>query len=408
MGYENEKKQFKTYFFVIALVVSFALGVFVEKRNGGDGSSLGEISGKEGLSQENLGFLEDVWGILNKEYVGEMPSLEDAVKGAAKGLVSSLGDPYTVFWNEDESKNFSEEMEGSFEGIGAEIGIKDQMLTVIAALDGTPAKDIGLKSGDKILKINDELTTEMTLDEAVNKIRGPKGTKVRLTVFKSDNGNSKDPIEIEITRSKIDIKSVTWKEESPGIAYVRVSGFLKDTETEFARIAEEIRKSKDKKIILDLRSNPGGYLDAAVNLAGYFITPGSVVVIEDFGQTNKQENKSHFTSGKAIFKDYPLVILVDGGTASSAEILAGAIRDNRGVKLVGEKTFGKGSVQEVNGLKDGSMVKVTVAKWLTPNRANIDKEGLVPDFLEKIKAEGDNNQEDNQLKKAVEILKNGN
>jgi len=246
----------------------------------------------------------------------------------------------------------------------------------------------------------------MTLDEAVKKIRGLKGTQVKLVVLRGSNGDGK-PLEFEITRDKIDFKSASWEEKDNQVAYVRVSGFLRDTDQEFSKVAKEIKNKKIKSIVLDLRNNPGGYLEMAVNLAGYFLPKGSLVVTEDYGDTNKSKNEEHYTENrlnKASLEEYPLVILINEGTASSSEILAGAIRDNRGVKLIGKKTFGKGSVQEIEKLSNGSAVKITVAKWLTPKEINLEDGGLDPDIEQEISIDSAEESEDQQLLKAIEVV----
>ncbi|MEA3273096.1 MAG: S41 family peptidase [Patescibacteria group bacterium] len=407
MDHQQEKKQFKVYFMVAALATFFILGVFFGKRSVADREFSGVTKNGERFSVEGMDFLNEVWEKVNGKYVGETPDSQEALEGAAKGLVSSLGDPYTVFWDEEESQDFLGDMEGSFEGIGAEVGIRKQMLTVISPLDEMPAQQAGLKAGDIILQINGEITTEMTLDEAVKKIRGPRGTQVKLVVVRGNNGDGK-PLEFEITRDKIDFKSASWEEKDDQIAYVRVSGFLRDTDQEFSEVAKEIKNKNIKKIVLDLRNNPGGYLEMAVSLSSYFLPKGSLVVTEDYGDANKSKNEEHYTENrlnKASLEEYPLVILINEGTASSAEILAGAVRDGRGVSLIGKKTFGKGSVQEVEKLSNGSSVKITVAKWLTPKGVNLEDGGLEPDIEQEIFIDSAENEEDQQLLKAIEVVK---
>jgi carboxyl-terminal processing protease len=409
MSYLQEKKQFKVYLITIALVACFVLGMFFGKKNSVDIESLRLENNESEFSEQDIIFLKEIWDKIKGKYVGEIPEEAKVIEGAAKGMVESLDDPYTVYWNKKESQDFLADMEGSFEGIGAEIGIRNQVLTVISPLDGMPAQTAGIKSGDKIIQINEEITTEMTLDEAVSKIRGPKGSQVKLIIIREGNGDN-DPLEFEITRDKIDIKSVSWEKKDNQLAYLRISSFLKDSEDEFFKVAQEIEGWKAEGIILDLRNNSGGYLEIAVDIASYFLSSGSLVVKEDYGDVNKSKNTEHYTTNKLNKKNlekYPLVVLVNQGTASSAEILAGALRDNREIKLVGEKTFGKGSVQELEELSDGSVLKVTVAKWLTPEGVNIGEEGLNPDIEQKIlKAEEGEEQEDQQLLKAIEIIKN--
>jgi carboxyl-terminal processing protease len=316
------------------------------------------------------------------------------IYGAISGMVKSLGDPYTVFLTPEETKRFVEDVKGTFEGVGMEIGIKKGQLQVIAPLEGTPAYRAGLKAGDKILKINDTPTVDLTLEQAVSMIRGPKGTKVRLTIYREGWEKEK---EIEIVRDVIEVPSMRW-EEKDGIIYIKIYQFTQKASLDFARAAIEILKSPSRKIILDLRDNPGGYLEVAQDIAGWFLEKGKTVVIEEFANGERKEYKSE---GPSYFSDYKIVVLINGGTASGAEILAGALRDNRGILLIGERSFGKGSVQELESLREGSL-KITIAKWLTPSGKQISDVGLEPDEVVKM-PEGE--EKDLQLERAIEILK---
>ena len=405
MDYATEKKQLKVYFLVIIVAGAFLFGVLAGRYDSGKASLLTgekkETQAGENLDAGDVEMLDEVLTVLSEKYVGDLPDKKKIVEGAARGIVDSLEDPYTVFWDEKESNDFLDEMEGSFEGIGAEIGIRDEVLTIVAPLDGMPAQKAGIEAGDVILKINDELTSEMSVDSAVSKLKGPKGTTVKVTVYRKDDNNG-DPFDVEITRDVIDLKSVKWEKKGEDVAYIRVSAFLRDTEDEFETAMKEVQAAGAKKIVLDLRNNPGGFLEGSVDLAGHFLERGSLVVTEDYGEENQSHNKEHFTRGTGELKDYQLVILVNNGSASAAEILAGAIRDNRGVKLVGEDTFGKGSVQEMQILSNGDYLKVTIAKWLTPNGTSIDKEGLKVDVAQELDAEKDG---DEQLEKALEMLR---
>jgi carboxyl-terminal processing protease len=317
------------------------------------------------------------------------------IYGAISGMVKSLGDPYTTFLTPEETKRFIEDVKGTFEGIGIEIGIKKGQLQVIAPLEGTPAFRAGLKAGDKILKINDTPTVDLTLEQAVSMIRGPKGTKVRLTIYREGWEKEK---EIEIVRDVIEVPSLRW-EEKDGIIYIRIYQFSEKASFDFAKAAIEILKLPYNKIVLDLRDNPGGYLEVAQDIAGWFLEKGKTVVIEEFANGERKEYKSE---GPSYFSDYKIVVLINGGTASGAEILAGALRDNLGILLIGEKSFGKGSVQELERLREGSL-KITIAKWLTPSGKQISDVGLEPDEVVKI-PEGE--EKDLQLERAIEILKN--
>jgi len=316
------------------------------------------------------------------------------IYGAISGMVKSLGDPYTVFLTPEETKRFVEDVKGTFEGVGMEIGIKKGQLQVIAPLEGTPAYRAGLKAGDKILKINDTPTVDLTLEQAVSMIRGPKGTKVRLTIYREGWEKEK---EIEIVRDVIEVPSMRW-EEKDGIIYIKIYQFTEKASLDFAKAAIEILKLPSRKIVLDLRDNPGGYLEVAQDIAGWFLEKGKTVVIEEFANGERKEYKSE---GPSYFSDYKIVVLINGGTASGAEILAGALRDNLGILLIGEKSFGKGSVQELERLREGSL-KITIAKWLTPSGNQISDVGLEPDEVVKMP---EDEERDLQLERAIEILK---
>ncbi len=313
--------------------------------------------------------------------------------GAISGMAKSSEDPYTNFFDPKQAKMFEEDVRGYFEGVGMEIGIKKGKLQVIAPLEGTPAQRAGIKAGDLILKIDDKDTTDMSVEEAAMLIRGKKGTKVKLTIFRED---WKEPKEIELTRDVIQIPSLKF-EQKDGIFYIKIYQFSEKLADDFRKIALEISKEKTKKIILDLRNNPGGILDIAVNVAGYFLNMGKLVVIEDYGEGKKVEHKS---PGPGILKDAKIVVLINKGSASASEILASALRENLGAILVGEKTFGKGSVQKMEKLSDGSFLKITVAKWLTPKGNQISEIGVTPDVEVK-----ETEEKDLPLEKAIEILK---
>jgi carboxyl-terminal processing protease len=256
-----------------------------------------------------------------------------------------------------------------------------------------------LRSGDKILKINDRETTDLTIEEAINLIRGAKGTEVTLTIFRQDWEKSK---EITFIREVIEVPSLKW-ELKDDIAYIKLYQFSEKASVDFRLAAVEILASPSKKIIIDLRNNPGGYLEVAQDIAGWFLEKGEIVVVEDFGEG--KEPKPYFAEGNSKLQQYPVVILINGGSASGSEILAGALRDNRAIKLIGEKSFGKGSVQELEKLSDGSSIKITVARWLTPKGQIITDVGLEPDIKVEMTDEDFQEGRDPQLDKAIEVLK---
>ncbi len=340
----------------------------------------------------------EAWNRLEEKSVDkEKFDTQEMIYGAISGMVKSLEDPYTVFLNPEEAERFKEDISGIFEGVGMEIGIRKGQLQVIAPLEGTPAKKAGLRPGDKIIKVGDTLTTDITIDEAVNLIRGPKGTEVTLTIYREEWGSSQ---EIKIIRETIEIPSLDWEMLEDNIAHLKLYHFTEKASVDFRETAIKILNSPAEKIILDLRNNPGGYLEVAQDIAGWFLKRGDIVVIEE-----GKERKIYKSQGSASLSEYPIVILINQGSASGSEILAGALRDNRGILIVGETSFGKGSVQELESLKGGSTLKITVAKWLTPKGELITDKGLEPDIKVEMTEEDYEENRDPQLQKAIEIIK---
>jgi carboxyl-terminal processing protease len=339
------------------------------------------------------------WQMLKEKYVdGKNLKNESLVQGAISGLFNSLGDDYTVFMPPSDAKKFSEDISGEFSGIGAEIGIRDSQLVIVSPMKSSPAEKAGLKPMDKILMVDSESTNGLTSDDAVKIIRGKKGTAVVLTISRNDWA---EPKEISIIRDTIQIPTMDWGMKGD-IAYVQLYNFYEKAPYNFYQMAIDFSQYNPKGMILDLRNDPGGYLNVAINLAGWFVDSGKIVVGEEFGNGEKQEYTSY---GNGYFKNIPVVILVNEGSASASEILAGALRDIRGAKLVGEKTFGKGTVQEVEQLSDGSLAKITVAHWRLPNGLIIEKNGLIPDYEVKMTEEDLVANRDPQLEKAMEVLK---
>jgi len=327
--------------------------------------------------------------------------IQKIIYGAISGMVKSLEDPYTVFLKPEETKRFIEDVKGTFEGVGMEIDIRKGQLQVISPLEGTPAQRAGLRAGDKIIKIDDKPTMDMTIEEAVNLIRGPKGSEVTLTIFREEWEKTK---EIKIVRAVIEVPSLKWEIKNENIAYLKLYQFSEKASFDFRIAAIEILASPCQKIILDLRNNPGGYLEVAQEISGWFLKRGEIVVIEDFGA--RKERNIYKAQGNASLVDFPVVILINQGSASGSEILAGALRDNRDILLIGEKSFGKGSVQELERLSEGSSLKITVAKWLTPKGELITDKGLEPDIKVEMTEEDYEEGKDPQLDKAIEIIKN--
>jgi len=340
----------------------------------------------------------DVWDELKDKYV-DKDKLDDKTMfyGAIRGMVESIGDPYTVFMEPKVAKEFSDDLAGTFEGIGAEIGKKDNIITIVAPLADMPAEKAGLQAGDKIYAINGDSTAGLAIDEAVSKIRGPKGTEVILTIFREGFDKTED---FKIIRQTIIVKSVRTKMGDNSIFTITITNFNDDTSELFKKAAADAVQKNPRGIILDLRNNPGGYLETAIDVASEWIDQG-VVVTEQFNQEKKNE---YLHRGRARLKDFPTVVLVNQGSASASEIVSGALKDNGKATIVGMKTFGKGSVQTLQELKDGSSVKITVAKWLTPKGYNINEQGIEPDVEVDLTLEDYNKNIDPQMDKAVEIL----
>lgn len=355
----------------------------------------------------------DVWNRLEKSYIDKKAlDPQKMVYGAISGMVSSLDDPYTVFLNPTQQKETKEDLGGSFEGIGAQLGIKEKKILVVAPLKDTPAEKAGIKAGDWIVEVDGKQTLNWTLPETVSKIRGPKGTKVKLTIL---HENETKPTEAEIVRNTILVKSVEWKtqqcskatRQQCAVAYLKLSQFGDQTNSEWDKAVGEInsayQKNEVKGVVLDLRNNPGGYLSGAVYLVGEFLPPGTLVVQqEEAGGLRKPYNVER----NALLPKIPLVVLINKGSASASEIVAGALRDHKRAKLIGETSFGKGSVQDAQELSAGAGLHVTIAKWLLPKGDWINGTGIKPDFevkLESPSADGEATQ-DAQLGKAIELL----
>ncbi len=343
----------------------------------------------------------DVWKKVNNNYVSQdaTKDTKKRVYGAIKGMVASLGDPYSVFFDPDETKDFTTELDGKFTGIGAELGVRDGILTVIAPIEGMPAEKAGLLAGDKVIKVNDELTNDMTIEDAVKKIRGEKGTEVTLTVL---HKNAKETSEIKIIRDEIDIKSVTYEKKEGDVGYIRIKGFMDDTDEEFDKVVSQVLADKVKGLIVDVRSNPGGNLQTAINIISKFVPKGEVILWERDRKGNEKDYRA--VDGQEL-KNLPVVVLIDGGSASASEILAGALRDDRHSPLIGTKSFGKGSVQSLEPIRGGSSLKVTIAKWLTPSKQSIHEVGIEPTIKVELSLDDIKNKNDKQLKRAVEEIK---
>jgi carboxyl-terminal processing protease len=344
----------------------------------------------------DLSSVQHTYSVLQAKFDGNL-DVAALIEGANRGLVESAGDPYTVYFSEEEAKEFLDGLEGQFEGIGAEIGKKDEKLLIVATLDDTPARKSGLRAGDVIAKVNDQDATTWSIDKAVSEIRGPKGTTVKLTVLRDDS----ELKEFSIVRDKINNPSVR-AEVKNDIGILRISRFG-DTDTALLarQVAEDFRQRGVKGIVLDMRGNGGGYLKAAQDIAGLWLDSGDVVVTERRGEDVIETLRAN---GGPVLKDIPTVVLVDSGSASASEIVAGALRDNKAATIVGTKTHGKGSVQQIEDLPGGAKLKVTIAGWFTPSGKSINKEGIKPDTEVEISDADIAKERDPQLDKAKEIL----
>lgn len=389
---------------VIALLIGiFSGGAFFGYSQRPAVEKITELFNKETPKPANVDFSPfwTAWNEINSKYVSR-DNLDDQkrVWGAIQGMVESLGDPYTTFFPPEETKIFKENISGDFEGVGMEIAVKKGILTVVSPLKGTPADKAGIKAGDKILKIGDKITTDMTADQAVQLIRGPRGTDVKLTIFRDDQDK---PIEISITRDVIKIPVLDTETKPGGIFVIKLYNFSGNSASAFRNALREFITSGNNKLILDLRNNPGGYLELAVENTSWFLPAGKVVVREKFANGDEELYRS---KGYDIFEKLPMVILVNEGSASASEIMAGALQEHGIAKLVGEKTFGKGSVQELVQITSDTSLKITIAKWLTPNGRSISDEGLMPDVEVKLTEEDFEASKDPQMDKAIEIISN--
>ena len=392
------KMESKKYITPIIIVICLGIGFFGGlKYDAYRAQNINAIKPEE----VDLSSFWQAWNLLHDNFFGKSElKTQDLIYGAIEGMVKSADDPYTVFFPPAESKAFTEQIQGSFGGVGVEIGMRNNVLTVIAPIKDSPAYIAGIQSGDSITKIDDKPTDGMDINEAVTLIRGKKGTSVMLSLYRESNNNLFD---VKVIRDTIKIPATEWKMLDGNIAYLQVSVFSQNVDQEFQKAAVEISKSSATKIILDLRNNPGGLLDSSVNLAGYFLEEGKTVMIER--ESGGQETIFK-TRHSALLKNYPLVVIINKGSASASEILAGALRDNRNVTIVGETSFGKGSVQDIFDMPQGATVKITIAKWFTPNGNSIDEDGIKPN-VEITRSDDDiNNGTDSQLDKAMEIIKN--
>ncbi|HBT81224.1 hypothetical protein A2757_01995 [Candidatus Giovannonibacteria bacterium RIFCSPHIGHO2_01_FULL_48_47] len=404
MEISGKKKVFFIIAAFLAIGAAFAGGAFfgysqrpeVEK-------ILGILNKEEPAVGQTVDFSPfwKAWRLVEEKYAApEEIRRQEMVWGAIQGLLKSLDDPYTVFFPPEEKKLFESEVRGNFEGVGMEIAVKKGILTVVAPLKGTPAFRAGIKAGDKILKIGDEETTDLNVEEAVKLIRGPKGTTVRLTVLSEGEDKSK---ELEVVRDTIQVPVLETEKIGTDVFTIKLHNFSERSPFEFQQALRTFVFSGADKLIIDLRNNPGGFLEASVDIASWFLKTGEVVLRERF---RDGEESLHRSRGYNTFPELPLVVLVNEGSASASEILAGALQDHGIAKIVGAQSFGKGSVQELLEVTDETSLKITIARWLTPNGRDITKTGITPNFEVKYTEEDAQQGRDPQLDKALEVLRN--
>ncbi len=374
---------------VIVAVVMFVLGTRTHSW-----LTSGNIVGKS----LDLSSVQQTYNELLKHYDGKLDTSQ-LIAGANKGLVKAVGDPYTLYFNRQQAAAFSSDLNGTITGIGAELTLKNDKLTVVSVVDGSPAKKAGLKSQDVITKVNNHSTSGWSLDESVNKIRGQVGTTIKLTILRGKN----DERELDITRAKVTDPSVKYHITKDNIGIMRISRFGDNDTVRLAhQAAQSFRDHNVNGIVVDLRGDGGGYLVAARDVASLWLDNKLVVTERTKGKVTDSLRSS---DGDSILSGIPTVVLVDGGTASASEILAGALKDNGAATLVGEQTFGKGSVQEIIKLSNGAQLKVTVSKWYTPDGKNISKSGIKPDVVVKLTDQEAKSGQDVQQDKALSILR---
>lgn len=386
----------KGVLYAIILLGVFSVGVDVGNGKinfGGGGQTL-----NSGLpSQPDYSTINKVYDALKENYDGKLTE-QQITDGLKHGLAESANDPYTVYFTPKEAKDFNDQLNNSFAGIGARLSKdSDGYLVIGEAIEGYPAQKAGLQAQDIISKINGADATKLTLDDAIGKIRGPAGSQVKLEVVR-DHAES---LNFTITRQEIKLPSVTTKILDNNIGYMEISSFADDTSSLAQKAAQQFKDKNVKGVILDLRDDPGGLLTAAEDVSSLWLPQGTTILQEKRGSAVEDTS---YAKGNDILKGVPTVVLINGGSASASEITSGALHDNKAAYLIGEKSYGKGVVQQLVNFKDGSQLKVTVASWYRPNGQNINKKGITPDQTVKLSAEDAKASNDTQLKAAQDYL----
>lgn len=385
----------------LILFAGFTLGMSTAAQRAGADKAYSQASAAEASSTPDMALFWEAWHLVDKIYL-KAPEVSDEqkVRGATAGLIASLGDPYSEFFTPKEAEDFKDQVKGNFGGIGAQLDNKDGKLIVVAPLKGSPAEAAGLKAGDEILMVDATSTQSYSAEDAVGIIRGPVGTSVKLTIMRA---GFEKPKEISIVRKDIVVPTINFEMKEGGIAYIQLYQFNASASRLFLDAVRKAALQGTHGVVLDLRGNPGGYLDVAVRLAGWFLPRGTLVVSQQ--GRDGTETEAMRANGNAALAKIPTVILIDEGSASASEILAGALHDQRKIPLVGQTSFGKDTVQEIQDLSDGSLVKLTVAHWVLPSGHILEGAGIKPDYEVKLTDEDVEKKRDPQLDKALEVLR---
>lgn len=413
---QTQTRRFRVSTAVLAAILvfsSFGAGIAVGvARSASQAASFSTFFVGSGKAPEGVDLTQLwlAWELLNSRFVSTTASStkasdQEKVWGAIEGMTRAYGDPYTVFLPPEENKAFAEQVSGSFSGVGMEIGIQDRIITVVAPLPNSPAERAGIRTGDKVIAIDGTTTEGMSVDQAVKRIRGPVDTEVRLLIAR----DGEEAQEIKIIRATIEAPTIKVEHRPDGVFVIALYNFSSLASPKFKEAMRQFIESGTTRLVLDLRSNPGGFLESSVDMASYFLPMGENIVTEDYD--GKQKNQSHRSLGYNVIKnrgiDLKMVVLINQGSASASEILAGALRDHGVATIIGMKSFGKGSVQELVELGGGASIKITIAKWLTPSGHSISGQGLTPDIeidrtIDDIKA-----NKDPQMDRAVQFLLTG-
>ncbi|HYF05061.1 MAG TPA: S41 family peptidase [Patescibacteria group bacterium] len=408
----SKKKWYKSTPILSIIFVSLLIGTYQAGYASGkrgfvyDPKEFKVVGQNEQVKDVDYSMYWDVLEVLDKKYIEKPINQEEAMVGAIRGALAATTDQYTQYFSKKELTDFKSELRGNFEGIGAQVDKKNNYIVIVAPIEDSPAERAGLRAGDYIIEVEGTSTSGMSVEEAVNKIRGKGGTKVKLKILREAQ---KQPFDVEIVRATINIKSVKLLvkevEVSSGkktkVGVITISRFGDDTLSLLDNVITEIHKQNIDKVIVDVRNDPGGYLETAVQVASQWIEKGKLIVKEEYSDRPVEEFNS---KGYGRMQGMKTIVLINGGSASASEILAGALKDHGAASLIGEKSFGKGSVQELIDLPEGNAVKVTVAKWVTPGGKNLNKEGLTPDIEVKLTEEDFANKKDPQLDRALEEI----